>query len=86
MERREEMGETLESMGRRPEGIAPSPSNAYPLLAHVCWTPSPPCSSLPSNSRLVAMTFNIWWILSVVIGSGVGEIMFGRFGPSSADH
>ncbi|KAK1922608.1 Ctr copper transporter [Papiliotrema laurentii] len=35
---------------------------------------------------LVAMTFNIWWILSVVIGSGVGEIMFGRFGPSSADH
>ncbi|OCF35674.1 hypothetical protein I316_02729 [Kwoniella heveanensis BCC8398] len=31
---------------------------------------------------LVVMTFNIWWIMSVVIGSGVGEMLFGRFGAS----
>lgn len=26
------------------------------------------------------MTFNVWWILSVVLGHGVGEVLFGRFG------
>lgn len=29
---------------------------------------------------LVVMTFQIWWILSVVVGLGVGEMLFGRFG------
>ncbi|WVR08955.1 hypothetical protein IAU60_006014 [Kwoniella sp. DSM 27419] len=29
---------------------------------------------------LVVMTFNIWWIISVVIGCGVGEMLFGRYG------
>ncbi|WWC91095.1 uncharacterized protein L201_006036 [Kwoniella dendrophila CBS 6074] len=35
---------------------------------------------------LVVMTFNIWWIISVVIGSGVGEMLFGRFGSSHVGH
>ncbi|KAK8870094.1 hypothetical protein IAR55_000664 [Kwoniella newhampshirensis] len=35
---------------------------------------------------LVVMTFNIWWIISVVVGSGVGEMLFGRFGSSHAGH
>ncbi|WWC72993.1 uncharacterized protein I206_106957 [Kwoniella pini CBS 10737] len=35
---------------------------------------------------LVVMTFNIWWIISVVVGSGVGEMMFGRFGSSHIGH
>lgn len=26
------------------------------------------------------MTFQIWWIISIVVGAGVGEAMFGRFG------
>ena len=26
------------------------------------------------------MTFNIWFVISVVIGAGVGEMLFGRFG------
>ncbi|ORY33102.1 Ctr copper transporter family-domain-containing protein [Naematelia encephala] len=29
---------------------------------------------------LVVMTFNIWWLVSVVVGAGVGEMLFGRFG------
>ncbi|KAL1407582.1 hypothetical protein Q8F55_007015 [Vanrija albida] len=29
---------------------------------------------------LVVMTFQIWWIVSIVVGAGVGEAMFGRFG------
>ena len=32
------------------------------------------------------MTFNIWWILCVVIGAGVGEVMFGRFGSVLSGH
>ncbi|WVQ81102.1 hypothetical protein IAT38_003224 [Cryptococcus sp. DSM 104549] len=35
---------------------------------------------------LVVMTFNIWWIIAVVVGSGVGEMLFGRFGSSHAGH
>ncbi|WVW79475.1 hypothetical protein I302_101444 [Kwoniella bestiolae CBS 10118] len=35
---------------------------------------------------LVVMTFNIWWIISVVIGAGVGEMLFGRFGASHSSH
>nr|XP_018259286.1 uncharacterized protein I303_08214 [Kwoniella dejecticola CBS 10117]OBR81444.1 hypothetical protein I303_08214 [Kwoniella dejecticola CBS 10117] len=35
---------------------------------------------------LVVMTFNIWWIISVVVGSGVGEMLFGRFGSSHVGH
>ncbi|WWD06865.1 hypothetical protein V865_004962 [Kwoniella europaea PYCC6329] len=35
---------------------------------------------------LVVMTFNIWWIISVVVGSGVGEMLFGRFGSSHSGH
>ncbi|RSH95207.1 hypothetical protein EHS25_000293 [Saitozyma podzolica] len=35
---------------------------------------------------LVVMTFNIWWIISVVVGAGVGEAMFGRFGSSHHGH
>ncbi|WVQ93109.1 hypothetical protein IAU59_000173 [Kwoniella sp. CBS 9459] len=35
---------------------------------------------------LVVMTFNIWWIISVVIGSGVGEMLFGRFGAPHSGH
>lgn len=26
------------------------------------------------------MTFNIWWTLSVVVGAGIGEVLFGRLG------
>lgn len=29
---------------------------------------------------LVVMTFQLWWIISVVVGLGVGEGLFGRFG------
>jgi len=32
------------------------------------------------------MSFNIWWILAVVLGSGVGETIFGRFGASGGGH
>ncbi|KAL0247906.1 hypothetical protein I308_103984 [Cryptococcus tetragattii IND107] len=35
---------------------------------------------------LVVMTFNIWWMISVVIGCGVGEMLFGRFGSSHVGH
>lgn len=28
------------------------------------------------------MTFNIWYILAVVVGAGTGEMLFGRFGPT----
>ncbi|WVF65436.1 hypothetical protein IAT40_000163 [Kwoniella sp. CBS 6097] len=35
---------------------------------------------------LVVMTFNIWWILAVVVGSGIGEMLFGRFGASHSGH
>ncbi|WVO15562.1 hypothetical protein L204_103222 [Cryptococcus depauperatus] len=35
---------------------------------------------------LVVMTFNIWWTISVIIGSGVGEMLFGRFGSSPVGH
>ncbi|WRT69170.1 uncharacterized protein IL334_006154 [Kwoniella shivajii] len=35
---------------------------------------------------LVVMTFNIWWIISVVVGSGVGEMLFGRFGSTHSGH
>lgn len=31
---------------------------------------------------LVVMTFQIWWIISVVVGAGVGEMLFGRFGAT----
>lgn len=54
-----------------------------PLLAHV--SGSPVFSELDIQytdvgHRLVVMSFNIWWVMSVVIGAGVGETMFGRFG------
>ncbi|WOO84918.1 uncharacterized protein LOC62_06G008428 [Vanrija pseudolonga] len=29
---------------------------------------------------LVVMTFQIYWIIAIVVGAGVGEAMFGRFG------
>ncbi|BEJ00452.1 hypothetical protein CcaverHIS631_0503090 [Cutaneotrichosporon cavernicola] len=29
---------------------------------------------------LVIMTFQLWWIISVIVGLGVGEMLFGRFG------
>lgn len=29
---------------------------------------------------LVVMTFQLWWIISVIVGLGVGEMLFGRFG------
>jgi hypothetical protein len=36
------------------------------------------------------MMFNIWWVIAIVVGAGVGEMLFGRFGPahhdSDADH
>ncbi|WVQ73586.1 hypothetical protein IAR50_003165 [Cryptococcus sp. DSM 104548] len=35
---------------------------------------------------LVVMTFNVWWCISVVVGSGVGEMLFGRFGSSHGGH
>jgi hypothetical protein len=34
--------------------------------------------------RLVVMSFNIWWIISVVLGAGVGEMLFGRFGSGAS--
>ena len=30
--------------------------------------------------RLAVMSFNVYWLLAVVVGAGVGEMMFGRFG------
>jgi len=29
---------------------------------------------------LSVMTFNIWWLIAVVLGAGIGETLFGRFG------
>jgi copper transporter 1 len=37
-------------------------------------------STLHFALMLVVMTFQIWWIVSVVVGLGVGEMLFGRFG------
>ncbi|KAL7421152.1 hypothetical protein Q5752_004037 [Cryptotrichosporon argae] len=34
---------------------------------------------------LVVMTFQIWWIVAVVVGAGVGECLFGRFGAGASD-
>lgn len=33
---------------------------------------------------LVVMTFQLWWIISVIVGLGVGEMLFGRFGADRA--
>ncbi|KAK4685698.1 solute carrier family 31 (copper transporter), member 1, partial [Tremellales sp. Uapishka_1] len=35
---------------------------------------------------LVVMTFQIWWIISLVVGAGVGEVLFGRFGGAAGAH
>ncbi|ODO06024.1 hypothetical protein L198_01252 [Cryptococcus wingfieldii CBS 7118] len=35
---------------------------------------------------LVVMTFNIWWCVAVIAGSGVGEMLFGRMGASHGGH
>lgn len=28
------------------------------------------------------MTYQLWWMISVIVGVGVGEAMFGRFGAA----
>ncbi|EIW66063.1 hypothetical protein TREMEDRAFT_70320 [Tremella mesenterica DSM 1558] len=31
---------------------------------------------------LAVMSFNIWWVMCIVLGAGVGEALFGRFGST----
>lgn len=31
---------------------------------------------------LVVMTYQIWWIISVIVGAGIGEMLFGRYGAT----
>ena len=33
-----------------------------------------------ADHRLAVMSFQIWWVIGIVIGAGVGECLFGRFG------
>ena len=32
------------------------------------------------------MSFNVYWLLALVMGAGVGETMFGRFGAGAGVH
>ena len=41
---------------------------------------SGPPDAIMADHRLAVMSFQIWWVIGIVIGAGVGECLFGRFG------
>ena len=57
---------------------------AYLLMLAVMWVGSPLAPSTLSDSRGPHRTFQAAYIITIILGLGIGEVLFGRFGSAGS--